>query len=173
MDLPKDSSQFLEISSEELSLPQPAIVDLCRATLNKGAEFRFKASGFSMLPCIRSGDILTVSSITGIPIKFADIVAFTHPISKKLIVHRVLYKKKCAYLIKGDNIHIADGFIPSNDIIGRITKVERGSREIRLGMGPERMLVCFLSFLRMFTLLSICLSGMRRMFKTKSPWLGR
>jgi signal peptidase I len=164
MDLSKDSSPFLAISSEELSLPQPAVVDLCKAILNKGAEFRFKASGFSMLPCIRSGDILTVSAFSGIPVKFADIVAFTHPVTEKLIIHRVLYKKKDTYLIKGDNIYIVDGFIPLNNIIGRITKIERGGKEIRLGMGLERAFFGFLSFMRIFTLLSIFLSGVRRIW---------
>lgn len=162
MDLPNNSSQFLEISSEELSLPQPALVDLCKATLNKGAEFRFKASGFSMLPCIRSEDVLTVSSCLNMPIKLADIVAFTHPITGKLIVHRILFKKRDTYYIKGDNIYAVDGFIPLKNIIGRITKVERGNKEVKFGMGPEKTLICLLSLMRVFTLLSIFLSGLRR-----------
>jgi len=42
-----------------------------------------------------------------------------------MLVHRVLRKKKKCYLIKGDNCAEADGWIPVENILGLITRVER------------------------------------------------
>ena len=75
-----------------------------------------------------------------------DVVAFLHPETKLLCVHRVLSRNKGALLIQGDNSPgKPDGIISMEAIMGRVTLVERGGRKIRLGFGPERVLIALLS----------------------------
>ena len=42
-----------------------------------------------------------------------------------MLVHRVLHTKTKKYFIKGDNCSEADGWIPAENILGLITRVER------------------------------------------------
>jgi hypothetical protein len=75
-----------------------------------------------------------------------DVVAFLHPETKLLCIHRVLSCNKGAFLIQGDNSPgKPDGMIPVEAIMGRVTQVERSGRRVRLGLGPERTLIALLS----------------------------
>lgn len=47
--------------------------------------------------------------------------------------------------IKGDNVPDEAILVPGADILGRITRVERYGKRISLGLGPERVLIAFLS----------------------------
>ena len=67
-----------------------------------------------------------------------EVVAFCHPETGKLVVHRVLARRSGGYLLRGDNALEADGLIPPAYILGRVDRVERRGRRVRLGQGPER-----------------------------------
>jgi len=98
-----------------------------------------------MHPFIRDGDVLTVSPSRGANLHPGDVVAFCHPDTGRLVVHRILAGTSHGYLLKGDNSIGMDGLIPSINIWGRVTKVERNGRLIRLGCGPERRLLALLA----------------------------
>ena len=132
-------------SAPALSLSGPTLVELLRAVLGKGAPFRFRARGSSMSPSIRDGDVVTVSSLSGISPCPGDVVAFAHPGSGKLVVHRVVGKNKNSYLIKGDSVSEVDGFIPEASILGYVGKVERDGKRVFFGLGPEKLLIAFLT----------------------------
>jgi hypothetical protein len=122
-----------------------AMVALLRAVTENGKPFRFKASGFSMYPFIRNQDILTISPLPpGYP-RFGNVVAFLHPETGKLVVHRVVGRMGDSYLTKGDNSSELDGLISESSILGYVTNVEREGRSISLCLGPERALIAFLS----------------------------
>lgn len=106
------------------------MIDLLLAVHEKGAVFRFRASGESMFPTIRNGDIITVSSPDGVHAVPGDIVAFRTPLGGKLAVHRVTGVRSGSFLIKGDNSLEPDGTIPRSDILGLVTRIERGGRPI-------------------------------------------
>ncbi len=127
-----------------LSLSGPALQDFLLAVLDKGASFRFKVRGFSMHPFIRDGDVITVSPWGGAQPRQGDVVAFCQPDTGKLMVHRILTKNNNGFLLRGDNCPETDGLISSVGILGRLTKVERNGRFIRLGLGPERRLLALL-----------------------------
>jgi hypothetical protein len=58
----------------------------------------------------------------------------------------VLSGNAAALLLQGDNKpNDPDGFIPREAIMGRVTRVERGGKRVRLGFGPERRLLALLS----------------------------
>lgn len=127
-----------------LSLSGLALQEFLRVVLVKGAAFRFKARGFSMLPFIQDGDVLTVSPPPARQSRPGEVVAFCHPETGKLVVHRVLARRSGDYLLRGDNALEADGLIPPAHILGRVDRVERRGRRVRLGQGPERRLIALL-----------------------------
>jgi len=125
---------------EELPLSGTAFVTLLRAVLDRGVAFRFRATGFSMSPFIRNGDVLTVSPLSGRP-RLGDVVAFVKQETGGLAIHRVVATSAEGCLIKGDNSSRHDGHVSEANILGRIAKVERNGKKILLGLGPERYLI--------------------------------
>ena len=86
----------------------------------------------SMLPLLRIGDRVLVESVSPENIKFGDIIVFKH--LDKLVVHRVIKKYddgSRSFLQKGDNASIAE-IVISENIIGRVTSVQRGTKVISL-----------------------------------------
>ena len=132
-------------SKKELSLSNTAMTGLIRDVLEKQQSLRFEAKGHSMAPFIKHLDIVTISPLgAGLP-KKGDIVAFTRPDTGKLIVHRVVSANTHTSLVKGDNTAETDGEIPFGNILGIVTKIERGEKNIRLGLGPEKRIISLLS----------------------------
>lgn len=143
-----------------------AFAELMEAVLERNVPFRFTASGSSMSPLIRDGDILTISPVS-LRLRRGDVVPFINPSSNQLMVHRILDVSREGYLIKGDNNSIPDGRIPASRIIGQVVRVEQGGRQVRLGLGPERFLIAWLS---QYCLLTPLLSSVRRALK---PFAGK
>jgi len=114
----------------EVSLSGTAVIALLSAVHEKGADFRFRAPGTSMSPVIRDGDIITLSPPKGIKPVSGDILAFRHPETGKLIVHRVIGVSSDTFLAKGDNSQDPDGHIPLSNILGVVTRVERNGSSL-------------------------------------------
>ena len=131
--------------TNEFSLTAAVLMELIQAAVGRGARLRFKACGFSMCPFIRNEDVLTVAPLNGASPGLGDVVAFRRPDTGKLVIHRIVGKKGSSYLIKGDNALEADGLVTSAEIAARVVKVERGSRRVFIGLGPERRVVALLS----------------------------
>ena len=130
----------------ELALSGLALAELMRAVLEKGVPFRFRAMGWSMVPLIHDGDVITVAPLLDDLPHMGDVVAFVRPETGKVVVHRIVARWGDAWLIKGDNSNGEwDGLFSRGDLLGMVTAVERGGRMIRLGLGPERGLVALLS----------------------------
>jgi len=117
-----------EHSPEGIALTAPVIMELIEAVHEKGASFRFQAPGRSMTPAIRDNDLITISPLGGLIPRRGDVIAFRHPERPQMLVHRVLHAKEKKYYVKGDNCPTADGWVPAENILGLITKVERGGR---------------------------------------------
>jgi hypothetical protein len=127
-------------------LSREALILLMQAVHAKGRLFRFNVGGHSMAPFIRDGDTVTLSPLSTRPPSPGDVVAFLHPETKGLCLHRVVSVHQGLCLLQGDNLPTEpDGFIPQEAIFGKVAGVERGGRQIRLGLGPERRLIAYLS----------------------------
>ncbi len=129
---------IFSIKGSELSLSGDALIGLLQAVLDKGVPFRFQAKGYSMLPFIGDGDVITVSPLSDASLHLGNVVAFVYPETGKLAVHRIVGRVRGALLIKGDNMFDADGFIPRSRILGCVTRVERNGKKAPLGLGVER-----------------------------------
>ena len=136
--------KFSIMKGRDLPLSGPALVQLLRAVLGKGALVRFRAKGFSMSPFIKNEDVVTLSPLQNASPGIGEVIAFVLQETDKLCVHRVVGKKGGFYVTKGDNSSEADESVPRENILGFVTRVERGGKEVFLGLGPERFLIGFL-----------------------------
>jgi SOS-response transcriptional repressor LexA len=119
--------------------------EVVKAVLAKGAVCRFQAKGHSMSPFIKDGDVVTISPMSNASPGFGDVIAFIHPRTEKLVIHRAVRKIGDACVVKGENAFEPDGVIERKNIIGIITKVERKGRRVFFGLGPERFLIALLT----------------------------
>ncbi len=147
------------------SLSTKALVNLIKAVHEKGLPFRFCASGQSMSPFVKNGDILTVAPRKESGVHCGDVVAFIHNQTGKPVVHRVIHRKGNFLLIRGDNTPNEDGLIPLSDILGIVIRVERKGKKVYLGLGPEKYLIAFLSGKSLLNLLRSILSQFRKGFR--------
>jgi hypothetical protein len=142
-----------------------ALVDLLNAVLMRRLPFRLAAPGYSMSPFIRDHDTITIAPWQESLPAVGEIVAFTRPGSQSLVVHRIVHRRGATYLIQGDNNPGSpDGYLPRSSLFGRVVQVERNGRRVRLGLGPERLLIAFLSRRSWLVPLLHRLAGLKRRF---------
>jgi len=138
--------EFSVVKGSDLPLSGRALVELLRAVLHRGAAVRFQAKGFSMSPFIKNKDVVTISPLLGKRPGWGDIIAFVHPETGGLCIHRIVRKKDRIYVTKGDNISEAGECVPTESILGFVTRVERDGKPVFLGLGIERFLIAFLGW---------------------------
>lgn len=132
-------------AGRELPLSGEDLLGLLSEVLAKGVRFRFLASGYSMSPFIRDGDIITVRPCESSALRKGMVVAYVRPLDGRLAVHRIVRRTQAGLALKGDHEPIADYPLASSGILGVVDTVERKGRRIRLGLGPEKGLIAVLS----------------------------
>ncbi|MFH1354803.1 MAG: S26 family signal peptidase [Candidatus Omnitrophota bacterium] len=137
----------------ELTISNAVLIDLMKDAASKGSSFKFQVKGFSMLPFIRDNDVLTISPFSPFSNNLGNSVAFIHPKTESLIIHRLIAKHNNSYIVKGDNIPTPDGLISRKDIVGFVSGIERKGKKVLFGFGPERFLIVLLSRINIFFLL--------------------
>jgi signal peptidase I len=151
----------LSAKHREFSLSTRDMAGILRNVIGKGASFRFEARGFSMNPSIKDGDIITVSPCSA-RLRFGDIVAFAHPITDGLVVHRIIGIRNGSFFVKGDNSRSFDGLVSKSQVLGRISRIERSRRNVRMGLGVERIAIALLS---RFHILPLLLAAARKIYR--------
>jgi len=154
----------LQTSSPELSLSNPDLGALLRGILGKGSSARFRAKGFSMSPFIKDSDVVTVSPCSPAGLHSGDIAACTCGASSRLVIHRIVGKRGEMFLVKGDNLAGSDGLFHGSQMLGRITRVERNGRNMRIGLGAERRLIALFS---RFHILPLLITPARILFRAR------
>ena len=158
------------VKAQELPLSGQALLELMRAVLRRGKPFRFCARGWSMLPFIQDGDVITVAPLGQALPGTGEVVAFVRPQDGNLVVHRAVGVRGGAALIQGDNwlgedgVVYTDGIIPQANLLGRVTRIERNGRPVRLGLGPERFVIAWLSRTRLLVPILRRLAAWRKRF---------
>jgi hypothetical protein len=137
-------TQSSELMTHQLSGSE-VLPELVNEVLSKGVECRLQVKGYSMSPFIKDSDVVTISPMSDSSPGFGEVIAFIHPKTDKLIIHRVVWKSRNAYLLKGESALESDGLIKKESILGLVTKVERKGKRIFLGLGPERFLIALLT----------------------------
>lgn len=139
------SNHVTDLAQSSLFSPDHFLVELAKEVLSKGAECRLQVKGYSMSPFIKDNDVVTISPVSEASPGLGDVIAFVHPKTERLLIHRVVGKSGDACLVKGENALEPDGLIERKDIVGIITRVERKGRKVLLGLGPERVLIALLT----------------------------
>jgi len=141
-----EDARLSVVKAREFPLSGQDLLDLMQAVLARGVPFRFCARGWSMTPFIHDGDVITVSPLHGALPGVGEVVAFARPGTGNPVVHRVIARCGTGSLIQGDSMEeYTDGIIPAENLLGRVTRVERRGHDIWLGLGPERYVIAWLS----------------------------
>ncbi len=144
-----EDPRLFVVKAQELPISGRALSELMRAVLARGVPFRFCARGWSMAPFIRDGDVITVSPLQQARPGIGEVVAFTRPGEGNVVVHRVVARRGPDSFIQGDAVPgCIDGIIPPQNLLGRVTRIERDGRNVWLGLGPERYAIAWLSRIR-------------------------
>jgi hypothetical protein len=117
------------------------LAGLLRLAADERLPIRFQARGGSMRPFIRDGDTITVSPLPRPGPRFGEVVAFLHPISGQVIVHRVIRREAGRFWTQGDSVGDGEGPMEASHLLGGVSRLERAGRPRRLGLGPERVLI--------------------------------
>ena len=100
-----------------------------------------------MTPAIRDGDVITVSPLKDLMPRRGDVLAFRHPDRPQMLVHRVLHAKGRTISSRATIALTADGWVPAENILGLITRVERRGK---VRFWPNRMAPSFDRILYLF-----------------------
>lgn len=138
----------------EIVLDGNDLAGLMRAILDKGKALRFEARGASMHPVIRDGDVVTVRPLAGGRVRTGDIVAFVHPVTGGIRIHRIIEVGEAGFLLKGDNALCEDGTVPQEAVLGRVGRIERDGRAVLLGPALRSSVLARLSRSSWFTRLT-------------------
>ncbi len=153
------------VTKENFYISGKDLTGLIKAVHEKGLPFRFRAGGFSMAPFVKDGDIITVIPKNTGRICCGDIVAFVHPVTERLVVHRVLSENGKDFIIRGDNTSSGDGPIPASNILGIVSRVERKGKAVSLGLGVEKRLIALLSEKSLLIRLRFLAAPLWKMFR--------
>lgn len=108
--------------------------ELRKEAIQNGHSVQTLASGYSMFPFLRKGDLLTVEPVSMGEIKRGDIVVFES--EEKWIAHRVIHihSKEGAIQIRtrGDARISSDTAINKANYVGLVSSIERDSKKISL-----------------------------------------
>jgi hypothetical protein len=117
-----------------------------QAVLEKGGLFRFCAKGASMTPFVRDGDTITIAPLGNLPPRLGEVVAFRDQMNGlRPVVHRVVGRHAEGFIVQGDGNGCMPEVAPPELVLGRLVKLERNGRPIRLGLGPERRILAWMS----------------------------
>ncbi len=166
LQLKEPESDFC-ITEEEFFLSNSRMIELMQAVFSKKASFRFRAKGFSMAPFIYDNDVVTISPVLYAPIKLGKPVAYVYLNQKKLAVHRIIKIIGNDCLIKGDNCPLPGCLVPKEDILGCVTNIERKNKNTHFSLGPERVVIAFLSRIGLLPLWQIIPESLRKMIKCR------
>ena len=138
-----DSRRFVS-QGGELSLSNPAQLQLLLAMVQCGATLRIAVRGSSMTPFIRDGDVLTIAPVEGRSLSVGDVVAFARGGTGRCAIHRVIGRSGPRWIVRGDNCAETDGRVVSDRMVGRVLLVERDGRKVRWGLGREARIIAWL-----------------------------
>jgi len=99
-----------------------------REVLAAGHTARFRASGDSMYPAIRSGDYLEIAPCDVSQLRRGDVIlAMTE---RGLTAHRVVGIRGTGITMRGDNALRSDPSVRPEDVLGRVENVRTESATI-------------------------------------------
>lgn len=116
--------------------------ELIAACLRAGRPVRFRATGSSMHPTIRSGEALWVVPVDPDRVRVGDVVLHA-AFESRLVAHRVVDissppplggpSPPAVFLTKGDGCPRPDAPVMGAELLGKVAAVERSGRRVDPG----------------------------------------
>lgn len=126
-----------------LSCSSGSFAQLSAGILHSGTAIRFQASGASMRPLLRDGDTLLVVPVNARQVQVGDVLLFISDQGQAL-VHRVIRvhneNGELAFSIRGDRALASDGRITQEQVLGRVSQIERQGQVINTAALGMRLL---------------------------------
>ena len=130
--------------SQEIS---PYLDPITQEILSRGLFLRLKVSGRSMQPFIRTDDILLVEPKDTAKFNIGDILFYRHSLGF-YIAHRLIKKSDSGdMLTRGDNLYYYDQPVSIEQLMGRVTQIDRGNKRLTLTGGIGRVFGCLIAWL--------------------------
>jgi len=131
------------MSYTRLDCTSPAFAELGADLLHAGIALRFTAQGSSMMPLLKSGDILVVKPVQAQQVRIGDVVLCSVS-TERVVAHRIVRRRFATnglnFLIQGDQLTQPDGWIIQEQVHGRVESLERSGRQIDLNTPAARLL---------------------------------
>ncbi len=138
------------VNDQKKTLTAIDMGDLITPLLDQGRCCRFVSYGNSMFPFIRNRDTVTLIPCKKPALAVGDVIAYRHPLSSNLVIHRIISEKNGCYLMKGDNAREPDAQITMEHVTGILQGIRRNGRTVRIGLGREKAWIALLSRLGLF-----------------------
>jgi hypothetical protein len=106
----------------------PDLHQLCEDLLRTNRSVRFTATGASMRPVIREGDVVTIEPCAGERRRAGDIVLYSTP--RGLTLHRVLRLEESLLVVRGDALDSQGELVPATAVLGCLVSVCRAGRAV-------------------------------------------
>jgi signal peptidase I len=110
--------------------------ELAAEVLRSSGKLRLRVTGWSMLPAVWPGDTLTIERAENGAVSEGDIVLCAR--DRRFSAHRLVCKSEVdsAILTRGDAMPQPDPPVPNDDLLGKVTMIERNGKCI----APRRSL---------------------------------
>jgi signal peptidase I len=102
--------------------------ELASEVLRSTGKLRLRVTGWSMFPAVWPGDTLTIERAKNEAVSEGDIVLCAS--NRRFSAHRVVRKNgtNSAILTRGDAMPQPDPPVPNDDLLGKVTMIERSGK---------------------------------------------
>ena len=107
--------------------------------LRSGQQVKIRALGVSMMPAIWPGDVLIVEPAAVESLRVGEIVVFER--YGRIFAHRLISRGEypegeVALTVRGDRMNTPDPEVSGNEYLGRVVRLERAGRVVRIARRP-------------------------------------
>ena len=113
---------------------------LSKDILARGASLRFRARGNSMRPFIQDGDMLSIEPIEASRVQIGDVILFGQ--GGRVLAHRAIKRhieNEGMLIVKGDSHLRPDRPVHPDQVLGKVTSIEREGELISLDRGVSKL----------------------------------
>ena len=109
------------------------MLDIVESLLDDNHTLSFRMQGFSMYPTLKAGDLGHVLKCRANDLTVGDLIVFKQ--NNKLIAHRLVeivhQNNQQVFVAKGDKNSFKDAPFTENELVGKITSIQRQNRSIK------------------------------------------
>ena len=146
--------------------------EMADEVLRSSGSLRLQVQGWSMLPSVLPGDILTIERVSAEEVAEGDIVLFGR--DRRLVVHRVIGRTgdsgNSSLITRGDAMATPDPVVDEKQLLGRVTFIMRNGKCIeppRTMGAPARAVAALVQRSEIAARVVVGIHGLRQASQTK------